>query len=272
MIHQFSYVAPKDLNELLSLLDSGEMGIRLLAGGTDLLVNIRNGLAKPTTVVDVKRIEGASSIEYHSETGLKIGWATTINDILKHPDVGAQYPLLQTCAHDLASYQVRNRATVVGNIVNASPCSDMAPALLCLNGTIEVSSAHGKRSIPVGEFFTGVKRTVLRQNEMVTAITIPVESSGGIGKYRKLKRIQGHDLGIIGVAVAVVDDVMRIAVSSAAPTPVATGDLPLDIPDAEVFKIVDAMIKPISDVRCSAEYRRFMVGEFTRRLLGEVRS
>lgn len=272
MIHQFSYVAPKDLSELLSLLDSGDSGIKLLAGGTDLLVNIRNGLAKPTTVVDVKRIAGASSIDYRDDTGLRIGWATTINDILKHPDVAAQYPLLQRCAHDLASYQVRNRATVVGNIVNASPCSDMAPALLCLDGSIEISSVQGKRSIPVREFFTGVKRTVLRQNEMVTAITLPVERRGTMGKYRKLKRIQGHDLGIIGVAVAVIGDALCIAVSSAAPTPIATGHLPLDMPDAEVLKTVDAMIKPISDVRCSAEYRRFMVGEFTRRLLGEVRS
>ena len=272
MIHQFSYTAPTELTDLLTLLETVGPGARLLAGGTDLLVNIRNGLVKPNTVVDVKRIPEAHAIMSDNTKGLRIGWAVTINDILRNSDIASSYQLLQTCAHDLASYQVRNRATVVGNIVNASPCSDMAPALLCLDASIEIASSKAYRTVPVRQFFTGVKRTVLKPDEMVIGITIPIQSKGAKGKYRKLKRIQGHDLGIIGVAVARVGDSLRIAVSSAAPTPVATGALPLDITDSEAIAAVDALISPISDVRCTKEYRRFMVSEFTRRLLAEVRS
>lgn len=271
MIHQFSYRAPTELIDLLELLDSTEESFKLLAGGTDLLVNIRNGLAKPDTVIDVKRIPEASTITFDDKKGLRIGWAATINDMLKNTDIAKYYPLLQTCAHDLASYQIRNRATVVGNIVNASPCSDMAPALLCLDASIEIASARTVRTVPIRQFFKGVKHTVLEPREMVIGINIPIHSKGAKGKYRKLKRIQGHDLGIIGVAVAQFNDFLRIGVSSAAPTPVATENLPLDIAVVDALSTVDNLISPISDVRCTKEYRRFMVAEFTRRLLTEVR-
>ncbi|MBG0766814.1 FAD binding domain-containing protein [Sphaerochaeta halotolerans] len=272
MIHQFSYMAPTELDDLLALLDTTKGGFKLLAGGTDLLVNIRNGLLKPDLVIDVKRIAGAGAITYDVEKGLQLGWATTINDIISSTEIAKHYPLLQACACDLASYQVRNRATVVGNIVNASPCSDMAPALLCLDASILVATATTRKTIPIQKFFTGVKQTVLQPREMVVGITIPSHTKDSKGVYRKLKRIQGHDLGIVGVAVAMVEGRLRIAVSSAAPTPVITDDLPLDVSAPDALYAVERIINPISDIRCTKEYRRFMVSEFTKRLIQEVRA
>jgi CO/xanthine dehydrogenase FAD-binding subunit len=270
MLHEFSYVAPLDQKALLEVLAGHRNDAKILAGGTDLLVNIRNGILKPKILIDIKKIKEFSGITYDSSQGLQIGVCTTINDMLKYPAVSAYYPLLQTCGHDLASYQVRNRATVIGNIVNASPCSDMAPALLCLDALVEILSNEGKRIIPINEFFTGVKKTVLGSHEIVNRIIIPDSSRNAQGLYHKLKRIKGHDLGIVGVAIAKLDTNIRIAVSSAAPTPVVTEKLPFTMPEKEILDVVKSIIRPISDVRCSKEYRLFMTEVYTKRLLREV--
>ncbi len=270
MLVTFSYKAPQSREQLLDMIATGESDSKLLAGGTDLLVNIRNGVYRPKMVVDLKKIPGVDAITWDKKTGLKIGPAVTINEILTDANIRQHYPLLCSCARDLASFQIRNRATVVGNIVNASPCSDMAPALLCLDATVLIESKQGKREVPIAEFFTGVKRTALKPNEMVTSLHIPADKAGVRGVYRKLKRIQGHDLGIVGVAVANVGKGARIGVSSSAPTPVVTPLLPLSLSLPEVIEAVNVIIHPISDVRCSKEYRTFMVGEYTKRLWKEV--
>lgn len=270
MLAEFAYKAPQSKEQLLDMLALEGQNLKLLAGGTDLLVNIRNGLYHPSLVVDLKKVPGFENITWSKRTGLAIGPAVTINAVLTDKRVAEHYPLLCACARGLASYQIRNRATVVGNIVNASPCSDMAPALLCLDATVLIESSQGKRELPIAEFFTGVKRTVLLNTEMVTSIHIPAEMAGVKGLYRKLKRIQGHDLGIVGVAVANLGEGVRIAVSSSAPTPVVTPLLALDLPMPKVLEAVHAVIHPISDLRCSKEYRTFMVGEYTKRLWKEV--
>jgi len=270
MLVKFAYKAPLSREQLLDMLATESSDLKLLAGGTDLLVNIRNGVYRPQSVVDLKKIPGFDAITWDKKAGLAIGPAVTINAVLTNAKVRQHYPLLCACAKDLASYQIRNRATVVGNIVNASPCSDMAPALLCLDATVLIESKQGKRVIPIAEFFTGVKRTVLQKGELVTSIHIPADKAGVQGVYRKLKRIQGHDLGIVGVAVANFGDGARIAVSSSAPTPVVTPLLRLDLSLPKVLEAVNAIIRPISDVRCSKEYRSFMVGEYTKRLWKEV--
>lgn len=272
MIVEFSYKGPTTESALLELLSDTSHEARLLAGGTDLLVGIRGGVYKPDLILDLKKIPGYRNLKLEPDLGLTIGPSVTINEILSNKAVRQYHPLLCACAKDLASYQIRNRATVVGNIVNASPCSDMAPALLCLDATVTIASMRGKRDVAIGKFFTGVKKTVLEKDEIVTALHIPASSASAKGVYRKLKRIQGHDLGIVGVAVAQVQGRMRIAVSSAAPTPVVTKPLDCTLPIASLLKEVDSIISPISDVRCSAEYRRFMVMEYAKYLLGEVMS
>jgi len=271
MLHEFRYAAPRSRSELLDLLAEHGEGAKVLAGGTDLLVNIRAGVAKPRIVVDAKRVEGFGGVEWDPAAGLVLRPATTINDVLKDERVRRDFPLLAVCAHDLASYQIRNRATVIGNVVNASPCSDMAPALLCLGARAEIASVRGTRSVPFAEFFTGVKKTVLAKDEILERIVVPAASAGVKGEYRKLKRINGHDLGIVGVAVARTAGELRVAVSSAAPTPVLVKGLSAAAKADEAVKATLAAVNPISDVRCTREYRLFMIETFVRRILEELK-
>ncbi|WP_455382721.1 FAD binding domain-containing protein [Salinispira pacifica] len=271
MLHAFSYLAPESRSDLLAVLEERSGAARLLAGGTDLLVNIRNGLMKPEYVINLKRVADFGPIEFSKTAGLRIGPTVTINDVLRDANVRKHFPLLAVCAHDLASYQIRNRATVVGNVVNASPCSDMAPALLCLEARAVLTSTRGSREVPFKEFFTGVKRTVLAPDELLETIVVPASSAGARGSYHKLKRINGHDLGIVGVALLKKDGAMRLGISSAAPTPVLVGDFKESEKADTVIAAALKAISPISDVRCSKEYREYMVTVYIRRLLEEVK-
>ena len=202
--------------------------------------------------------------------GLVIGPAVTVNELVGEAIVAEQYPLLVDCARTLGSHQLRNRATVVGNITHASPGADMAPGLLCLGARVLVGSRRGTREVAIRDFFTGVKRTVLRRDEVVEAIVVPRDMAGARGSYRKLKRIDGHDLALVGVALARKDGQVRLGVASAAPTPVLIEGLTDDdAPDAVVAAVRGA-IHPISDLRCSEQYRAHMVEVYVRRLLEEV--
>jgi CO/xanthine dehydrogenase FAD-binding subunit len=271
MLHEFRYVAPSSIDALVEVLDEHKHDGKLLAGGTDLLPNIRNGLMRPAWAIDVKKFPEASLLAWNPNEGLAMGPAITINDVLRNKDIREQYPVLCEAAHELASHQVRNRATVVGNVVNASPCSDMAPALLCLGASAVLRSRTGQRTVPFSEFFAGVKKTVLASGEFLERITIPAASRGARGRYMKLKRIAGHDLGIVGVLMVRLGDRTLFGVSSAAPTPVLVDTVHAsDSPDQAVAKVLGC-VSPISDVRGSKEYRQHMIGVYVRRLLAEVK-
>lgn len=270
MNHMFQYLAPATFEEALQSLAEHGSKAKLLAGGTDLLINIRADLVKPTHVIDIKKIPDITALTFDPKEGLSIGAAVTINAVIKDAAVNEHYPLLAVCAHQLASHQVRNRATVVGNVVNASPCADMAPPLLCLEAALEIRSSEGVRSVPCHEFFTGPKQTILKPGEIVSRITVPAHTSGARGGYKKLKRIQGHDLGIVGVALLKKGDWVRVSVSSAAPTPVLVRDFKASDPLETMVEETLKAISPIDDVRCTRDYRLFMVGVYLKRLVQEV--
>jgi CO/xanthine dehydrogenase FAD-binding subunit len=271
MLQKFRYAKPRDKSELHALLAEYGKSAKLLAGGTDLLVNIRSGVQKPAIVIDVKKVAGFSGISWSAKEGLIIRPAVTINEVLGDAVAQEKFPLLVECARDLASYQIRNRATVIGNVVNASPCSDMAPGLLCLGARVVISSKRGERELPLVEFFTGVKKTVLREDEFVERIIVPAAAAGARGSYRKLKRINGHDLGIVGVALMKKDGLLRLGISSSAPTPVLVDGLHETDPEEKVAAAAGKATSPISDVRCSKEYREFMIETFVKRLCREVK-
>ncbi len=271
MLQEFDYAGPATRAELHELLSRHGKEAKLLAGGTDLVVNLRAGIAKPLLVIDVKKVAEFRGISYGDKEGLVIRPSVTINELLADKVVNERFPLLAECGHDLASYQIRNRATVIGNVVNASPCSDMAPALLCLGARAVISSKRGEREIPFSQFFKGVKKTVLAEDELLERIVVPASSSGARGSYSKLKRIAGHDLGIVGVALMKKDGQIKLGISSSAPTPVLVEGLREGDDEAKVVAAARAAISPISDVRCSKEYREFMVEVFVKRLLKEVK-
>lgn len=270
MLHPFSYVRPRSREEALAFLADHGPESAVLSGGTDLLVNIRAGLSKPRYVVDLKGIDELRELSFNPKTGLSIGACTTVNELVAHSAVKRRYPILAAAGHELATWQLRNRATVVGNVVTASPCGDMTSPLLCLGAIVDLASSRGERSVPLGEFIVGVKKTQIAPDEIVTAIRVPLDQIDAKGGYLKLKRIKGHDLGVVAVALTKRAGKVRAAISSAAPTPILLPDFPVRTPVAKIQQAAQSAISPIDDVRCTREYRRFMVDVYLRRLMEEV--
>jgi carbon-monoxide dehydrogenase medium subunit len=281
----FTYLKPDSYEEVTRLLLAHGTATRLLMGGTDLLAAMRDGAVHPEYVVDIKHLPGMQDIIYNEEKGLVVGAAATMNQIAEHPDVQIHYPLLAEAAHSVASYQLRNRATIGGNLANASPCADTAPAVLVLGGRIVLHGPDGERRVAALHFFLGPGETAMQPGEFVTAIEFGPAHTQCAGRYLKLGRTRGGDLALVSVAVFAfpANDVpsgyrFRIALGSVAPFPLRTLDaekiLSENAPGEETYALAAqeamAAASPIDDVRASAAYRRAMVRNLTLRGLTEV--
>ncbi len=281
----FDYMRAGTPDEVIRLLAEHGEAARLLMGGTDLFVRMRDGFIRPKIVVDVKHLPGMRDIVYDEKAGLTVGAAATMNEIARHPDVVAHYPLLAEAANSVASYQLRTRATIGGNLCNGSPAADTAPATLVLDGRLSLYGAHGEREVPAGEYFLGPGQTTMQAGEFMTAIRFPVPPASSAGRYLKLGRNKVGDLSIVGVAVFGFPDGMtpsgyrfRIGLASVAPVPLralgAEEVLAANPPGEETFaaaaeRAMEAA-SPIDDVRASAAYRKAMVRNLALRGLGEV--
>ncbi len=197
----FDYIIPRDHAEASTLLAQGAGVARAFMGGTDLLIRVRGGLVRPERVVDLKRLPGMREIEPSPEGWLMIGAACTMNQVAGHPTVQARYNLLAQACNSVASYQLRNRATLGGNICNASPAADTAPALYCLDAVVEVFGPQGSRRIPVAEFFIGPGKTPLKPGEFVTAVHLPPAPLQSAAAFNKLGRTKIGDISMVSVAV-----------------------------------------------------------------------
>jgi CO/xanthine dehydrogenase FAD-binding subunit len=269
----FGYEKPTTVAQAAALLAQGRA--RVLAGGTDLLVAIRSGLARPELLVDVKRIPELTEISWTANGDLVIGAAVEVERIAEDPRIREAFPALTQGAAAIGSLQVRYRATVGGNLVNASPCMDTAPPLLVLGAHVRVASQAGERTIPLAEFFVGVKRTVLAPEEILTAVVVPKPTLGLRSAFEKIKRVLGHDLALVNAAGAYDPGAhaLRAAIGSCGVTPVLLPPLAQVDPTADVEEVgrrlADAAVKcisPIDDVRASAEYRLEMAALLCRRL------
>ncbi len=282
---RFDYVRATTADEVVRLLQEHGEDARLLMGGTDLFVRMRDGVIRPQVVVDVKHLPGIRDVVYDEQAGLTVGAAVTMNEVARHPDIVAHYPLLAEAANSVASYQLRNRATLGGNLCNASPAADTGPATLVLEGRIVLYGPDGEREVPATEFFLGPGKTARGPAEIVTAIRYPVPPAGAAGKYLKLGRNKVGDLSIVGVAVFGFPDEtapsgyrFRIGLASVAPVPLrataAEEVLANEPPGEETFtKAAEEAMKqasPIDDVRASAAYRKAMVRSLTLRGLRAV--
>ena len=197
----FDYIVPKDYAEASALLAAGNGAVRALQGGTDLLIRIRGGFVKPRSVVDLKCLPGMREIRLGAGGWLLIGAACTMNQVAAHPLVQRHYGILVEACNSVASYQLRNRATIGGNCCNASPAADGAPALYCMEATAETYGPNGARRIPIDDFFTGPGRTALRPGEFLTAIHLPPSPPRAFGTYKKLGRTRIGDISVVSVAV-----------------------------------------------------------------------
>ncbi len=281
----FDYVRAATPDDVVRLLQGDRDGVRLLMGGTDLLVRMRDGFIRPRTVVDVKHLPGMGEVAYSERTGLTVGAAVTMNRLAGHPAVQAHYPLLAESANSVASYQVRNRATLGGNLSNASPAADTAPAVLLFEAAMVLYGPHGEREVPAAAFFLGPGRTAMQPGEFMTAIRFPPPPRGAAGRYLKLGRNRAGDLAIAGVAVLGFADRtapsgcrFRIGLASVAPVPLRAqeaeallaGSSPGEAAFAAAAARAAAEASPIDDVRAGAAYRRAMVRNLTLRALREV--
>jgi carbon-monoxide dehydrogenase medium subunit len=280
----FDYVLAATADDVVRLLLDNGGAARLLMGGTDLFPGLRDGLYRPRVVIDVKHLPGMRDILYDEQTGMTVGAAATMNEVGCHPDVLAHYPLLAEAANTVASFQVRNRATLGGNLCNASPCADTSPAVLVLEAVLVLHGPDGERLVPAADFFTGPGQTVLQSGEFMRAIRFPLPPPGAAGRYLKLGRCKAGDLALVGVATLGYGNggspgaAFRIGLGSVAPTALrateAEAILAANPPGEESFALAAektmAAASPITDVRGTAAYQKAMVRTLTLRGLREV--
>jgi len=281
---RFEYIAPKTLDEALKVLNKYKETARLLAGGTDLLLQMKKRERKiPEYVIDLKGIPELDYIS-HDTDGLEIGALTTISAIEQSPRVQSEFPILTQAASLMASPQVRNRATFVGNICNAAASADSAPSLLVLSATVKIRGIRKERTIPLEQFFTGPGTTVLKPNEIVVGIRVPKQIPGTRGVYLKLSPRHSMDLAVVGVAASGVcqngfcEDV-RIALGAVAPTPIRVSGaesilkghkISSELIDEAAKSAMNACKPRKNSYRASPEYRRDMVYVMTRRALNQI--
>jgi CO/xanthine dehydrogenase FAD-binding subunit len=219
----FDYERPDRLADALALMADG--GARPLAGGTDLVIRIRDGSIAPATVVDVKGIAEFSRDIRIEDGWLRIGARTTMTDLLRDERIGRDYTALAEAAAYVGSVQIRNRATLAGNICNASPAADTAPALLAFEARVVAVGQRGRRVIPLDDFFVRSGVTTLAPGELVEAIEMPVRSGRRGSVHARRTRRRGHDLASVTLAVAIdVEGVTRVSYGSVGPRPVLAID------------------------------------------------
>ena len=263
---EFEYHRPKTLPQALDLLSRHGKRASVLAGGTDLLVWLKEGLHSPAAVVDVKSIRELHRLEQKAGA-LLVGACVTFSELLESTIVREKLPLLWECSRTVASVGVRNRATLVGNICSAAPSLDGAPALLAYEATVLVAGCKGRREIPIAEWFVGPKKTALRNGELAVGVKIPLPKRKNGACYVKLGRYRGEDLAQVGVGIlALAGEEYRVSFCAVGPVPTRAGKIErclngkklTDELIREALDLVPKEIRPITDVRAGKEYRMHM--------------
>ncbi len=282
-MRRFAYFAPTTLDEAVALLGRYEGKASVLAGGTDLLVEIKEQLRRPDQIIDIKKIPAMAQLAYHPDHGLKIGALVTTRQIETSPIVLEKYPGLAQAVRELGSIQIRNRATLAGNICRASPSADTLPPLMADRARVTLYGPRGSRTLALEAFFTGPGKTVMQPDELMTEIALPPPPPHTGKAYIKHGRRKAMELATVGVAVSVTLQENRfkevdIVLGAVAPTPLRALKAEASLRSQKVSEdlIEKAAIaamnesKPISNVRASADYRREMVAVLTRRALQQA--
>jgi len=278
-VRRFEMLLPGSVDECVQALAARGAGARTVAGGTDLLPQMKNAMVKPATVIDLSGIAALKGVRPEGG-GLRIGACATARELELDPQVRARYPAIADGAALVGSVQVRNLATVGGNLCNAAPSADMAPPLIALDAEAVIAGPRGERRVPLATFFQGVRRTVLTGDELLVALVVPAPPAGSGGAYIRHTPRRELDIAVVGVAAQLTVQngrcvKARIALASVAPTPVRASAAeqalegqaltPETIERAAGLAVEAA--KPISDQRGSAEFRRHLVRVLTRRTL-----
>ncbi|MEM9459713.1 MAG: xanthine dehydrogenase family protein subunit M [Myxococcota bacterium] len=283
-MRQFEVLEPTTLDEALGLLAHHADRAAVLNGGTDLLVEIREELSRPSVVVNIKRVRELAvlgPLRVDPSQGLSIHALTTVREITRSPAIRRYYEGLAEAARVLGSVQVQARATVAGNLCRASPSADTLPPLMADDAVVDLVGPDGARSMPLVDFVTGPGQTRLRPAELLSQIRVPAPAARTGKIYLKQGRRQAMELATVGVAVALSlrdDDVCRqarVVLGAVAPTPIRVPEAEaalLGTPVSEVAieraaEAAVAVARPITDVRGSAAIRRHLVGVLTPRAI-----
>lgn len=270
----FEYVRPNTLAEAVAILDARGSDARLLAGGTDLIVRLRLGHIRPATVIDVKRVADLSSAIEVTPERIRVGARVVMKDLIDHPDVAERFPALVEAAQVVGSIQIRHRATLAGNLCNASPAADTAPALLVYGAVVNIVGSAGERSVPTADFFVGPGKTVLLRGELVASIDLPTPTEPAGAAFGRMTRRRGVDLATVNLCVLVTaSGAARFAYGAVGPKPFVVADdsgvfgLKADDETARAAALTRllAHATPRSDVRGSREYRSAMLAVMSRR-------
>ena len=281
-MNEFEYLRPTNLDETLGYLSSYGGKSKVLAGGTDLVLLLQQGIMKPTHIIDISYVPELSYIR-EEDGHLRIGAATKMRDIEISTLVRKKIPMLAEASQLVGEIGVRNIATIGGNLVNASPAADSAPPLLVLDASLKVRKAGTERTIRLNDFFVHVKKTVLAPDELVTEVKVPIPPPRSGGAFFRLAKRGGNIISIVSAAAFLVMNgnvcsLARIAMGSVAPTPIRIKNAEKVLEGAEPTeeKIRTAAqnacdeIKPISDIRASAEYRKDTSRVFVRKAIQEA--
>jgi CO/xanthine dehydrogenase FAD-binding subunit len=279
-VRRFDLVLPGSVDECVRALAERGPDAKVVAGGTDLLPQLKNGMLRTGCVVDLSGVSQLRQLARGNGSGLRIGAAVTARTLERDREVNATYPAIAESGALVGSVQIRNLATLGGNLCNAAPSADMAPPLLALDAEAVIAGPKDTRRVPFASFFLGVRRTVLAPGELLVEIAVPHPGPHSGGNYRRHTPRRELDIAVVGVASQLtlakgVCTKARIALAAVAPTPVrATGAERLleghpvtpDLIERAARAAVEAA-RPISDQRGSADFRRHLVQVLTRRTL-----
>jgi carbon-monoxide dehydrogenase medium subunit len=278
----FEYTAPRTLAEAVALLTAKGDRARVLAGGTDIIVQVREGRRDLDLLVDVKYIAEVNELVCDPAKGLRLGAAVPCWRIYENADVVRLYPGLIDAVSLVGGIQIQSRASVGGNLCNASPAADTIPPLIAYEGVCVIAGPEGTREVPVEKFCTAPGRTVLGRGELLVALRLPAPRKHTGAHYQRFIPRNEMDIAVVGVGAAVALDesrsrciAARVVLAAVAPTPLLVpeaGQALVDgnLSDALVEKaagLAQAAARPISDMRGDAEYRKHLVGVLTRRTL-----
>ena len=277
-MRDFVYLAPETLEEAAALkLEHDDKAI-YMAGATDVIIRLRDYLIAPDYVIDLKNIPDIGGITFSETDGLHIGALATMTQIATNPNVLTHYPYLAEAAAYVGGRQIRNRATCIGNIVNASPLADTATPLYCHDAVVEIFGLSGRREVAIRDFILFVRKVALQPGELVTGIRVPY-LPGAKGVFRKVARRNEVDLSTVCGTVLKTNSGWRIAMGSVAPTPLRlpkteallnSGSLS-DATIAEAAELAATEVSPIDDVRADRQYRLDIVSYLVRDALNQLR-
>ena len=281
-IKEFEYFNPSTLSEAISILAQYNGSTKILAGGTDLLIQMKQRNLTPKYLIDIKRISELDYIKYDEDKGLKIGALVTHSSLVNSAVVLEKYSLLVEGSLAVGSVQTRNKGTIIGNICNASPSADTIPALIALGAALKLVSIEGERIVKVEKFFAGPFKTILKDTEIVTEIQVPKLPPNSGGTYLNLSKITAEDETLVGVGVVIsienltnkICSNIRIGLGSVAPTPMRAKMAEKFLKGKRIEDIICEQAAEIaaneSSPRSRAEYRREMVKVIVKRALDKA--